>query len=58
MTENKNKDSQDIKEELIISLIQGLESLVDLLDEKGLVTRQEYLVKVNELKKKRNIFNR
>lgn len=58
MTKKQNKDTQDIKEELIVSLIQGLESLVDLLDQKGLVTRKEYLEKVNKLKKQRNIFNR
>lgn len=58
MTKKQNKDTQDIKEELIVSLIQGLESLVDLLDQKGLVTRKEYLEKVNKLKEQRNIFNR
>lgn len=55
---SQNKDSQDLKEELIISLIQGLDSVVELLIEKGVITREEYLEKVNKLKKQRNIFNR
>lgn len=58
MSQDKNKDSQDLKEELIISLIQGLDSIVELLIEKGIITREEYLEKVNNLKKQRNIFNR
>ena len=58
MPAKKNKDSQDIKEELIVSLIQGLESLVELLIEKKIVTRKEYLEKVNKLKAQRNIFDR
>ncbi len=58
MSQNKNKDSQDLKEELIISLIQGLDSIVELLIEKGVITREEYLEKVNKLKKQRNIFDR
>ena len=58
MPAKKNKDSQDIKEELIVSLIQGLESLVELLIEKKIITRKEYLEKVNKLKAQRNIFDR
>ena len=58
MNEKQNKDTQDIKEELIVSLIQGLESLVDLLEQKGIVTRKEYLEKINKLKAQRDIFNR
>lgn len=58
MPNDKNKDSQDIKEELIVSLIQGLDSIVELLIEKGIITREEYLEKVNKLKKQRNVFNR
>ena len=58
MQNKPNKDSQDIKEELIVSLIQGLDSIVELLTEKGIITREEYLEKINKLKKQRNIFNR
>lgn len=54
----KRNDSQDIKEELIVSLIQGLESIVELLVEKNVITREEYVEKVNHLKKQRNIFDR
>lgn len=58
MPKKQSKDTQDLKEELIISLIQGQESLVELLNEKGIITRKEYLDKINKLKAQRNIFNR
>lgn len=58
MPKKQNKDTQDLQEELIISLIQGLDSLVELLEEKGVITRKEYLKKINKLKSQRDIFNR
>ena len=42
-------------QEIVISLICGLESIVDILVDKELMTREEYLKKINHMKAKRNV---
>ena len=51
-----DEDKTDFKsQEILISLICGLEVIVDTLVAKGLLTREEYWQKVNHMKAKRNV---
>lgn len=58
MPESKKEIKDSDLKEIVISLMQGLDSVVDLLEEKGILTRREYLSKLNKLKAQRNTSGR
>ena len=51
-----DEDKKDFKsQEILISLICGLEVIVETLIEKELLTRKEYRKRINHMKAKRNV---
>ena len=54
MTENNGQGKDVDFKEIIISNMFEIEAIVETLEEKGIMTRKDYLEKVNRMKEKRN----
>ncbi|MFQ5450266.1 MAG: hypothetical protein ACE5E9_06525 [Nitrospinaceae bacterium] len=51
--ENQSRDKQIDLKEIVVSNICAIDSLVELLEEKGILTRREFLDRVNRRKAQR-----
>ena len=54
MSDNSNESNKVDFKEIVITNIFEIEAIVEVLEEKGIMTREDYRERVNKMKEKRN----
>ena len=54
MSDNSNGSNKIDFKEIVITNIFYIEAIVEVLEEKGIMTREDYRERVNKMKEKRN----